>query len=64
MANDNLFNDLGPFTHWLFNDAANISDFTGVLISPKPDQVGNKLMFLSELREFPSAPCLAGKQTW
>jgi len=37
--------------------------FTGVLI--KPDQEGNKLMFLSEWCEFPSAPCLAGKQkTW
>jgi len=33
---------------------------TGVLISPQPDQEGNKLMFLSEWREFPSAPCLAG----
>jgi len=22
------------------------------------------LMFLSEWREFPSAPCLAGKRTW
>ena len=33
---------------------------TGVLISPYPDQEGNKLMFLSEWREFPSAPCLAG----
>ena len=31
-----------------------------MLISPKPDQEGNKLMFLSEWREFPSAPCLAG----
>ena len=30
----------------------------GVLISPKPDQEGNKLMFLSEWREFPSAPCM------
>ena len=26
-----------------------------------PDKEGNKLMFLSEWREFPSAPCLAGK---
>jgi len=32
-----------------------------VLISPSPDQEGNKLMFLSEWRKFPSAPCLAGK---
>jgi len=24
--------------------------------------VGNKLMFLSEWREFPSVPCLAGKK--
>jgi len=32
------------------------------LISPYPDQEGNKLMFLSEWREFPSAPCLAGKK--
>ena len=38
--------------------------FTGVLVSPWPDQEGNKLMFLSEWREFPSAPCLAGKTTW
>ena len=36
----------------------------GVLISSEPDQEGNKLMFLSEWREFPSAPCLAGKETW
>jgi len=35
---------------------------TGVLISPWPDQEGNKPLFLSELREFPSAPCLAGKK--
>ena len=35
---------------------------TGVLISPWPDQEGNKLMFLSEWREFPSAPCLARKK--
>jgi len=35
---------------------------TGVLISPKSDQEGNKLMFLSEWREFPSAPCLAGRK--
>ena len=40
-----------------------IKDLTGTLISPQPDQEGNKLMFLSELREFPSAPCLAGKET-
>ena len=36
---------------------------TGVLISPYPDQEGNKLIFLSEWREFPSTPCLAGKET-
>jgi len=41
-----------------------VGGLQGVLISPKPDQEGNKLMFLSEWREFPSAPCLAGKQTW
>ena len=35
---------------------------TGALISPYPDQEGNKLMFLSEWREFPSAPCLARKK--
>jgi len=35
---------------------------TGVLISPYPDQEGNKLMFLSEWREFPSVPCLAEKK--
>jgi len=34
--------------------------YTGVLISPKPEQDGKKLMFLSERRELPSAPCLAG----
>jgi len=33
---------------------------TGVLISPWPDQEGNKLIFLSECRELPTAPCLAG----
>ena len=33
-----------------------------MLISPWPDQEENKLMFLSEWREFPSAPCLAGKK--
>jgi len=33
-----------------------------VLISPYPEQEGKKLMFLSEWREFPSAPCLAGKK--
>ena len=33
-----------------------------VLVSPQPGQEGNKLMFLSEWREFPSAPCLAGKK--
>ena len=33
---------------------------TGMLISPLPDQEGNKVMFLSECREYPSAPCLAG----
>jgi len=30
-----------------------------MVISPYPDQEGNKQMFLSEWREFPSAPCLA-----
>ena len=35
---------------------------TGVLISPQPDQEGNKLIFLSEWREFTSASCLAGKR--
>ena len=35
---------------------------TGVLISPYPDQEGNKLMFLSEWREFPSVPCIAEKK--
>ena len=33
---------------------------TGVLISSWPDQEGHKVMFLSEWRELPSAPCLAG----
>ena len=36
--------------------------YTGVLISPQPDQEGHKLMILSEWREFPSAPCLASKK--
>jgi len=36
--------------------------YTGVLIRPYPYEEGNKLMFLSEWREFPSAPCLAGKE--
>ena len=35
---------------------------TGVLISLYPDQEGHKLMFLSEWREFPSAPCFAGEK--
>jgi len=35
---------------------------TEVLISPWPDQEGNKLMVLSERREFPSGPCLAEKK--
>jgi len=36
--------------------------YTGVLISPQPDEGGKKLMFLSEWREFPSALCLAEKK--
>jgi len=39
-----------------------IINCTGVLISPWPVRKGNKLMFLSEWREFPSAPFLAGKK--
>jgi len=35
---------------------------TVVLISPQPDQEGNKLVFLSEWREFPWVPCLAKKK--
>jgi len=35
--------------------------FTGVLISHWHDQEGNKLIFLSEWREFPSASCPARK---
>ena len=38
-----------------------INIYTGIMISPWPDQERNKLMFLSEWREFLSAPCLAGK---
>ena len=34
------------------------------IISPQPDQEGNKLMFLSEWCEFPSASCLAKKKKW
>ena len=37
-----------------------VSSFTGLLVCPSPDQEGNMLMFPSEWREFPSAPCLAG----
>jgi len=37
-----------------------VRHYTGELISPLPDQKGNKLIFVSEWREFPSAPCLAG----
>jgi len=44
------------------SQAVQPTDSTEVLISPYPDQEGNKLMFLSEWREFPSAPCLAGKK--
>ena len=43
-------------------DTITTAAYKFVLISPKPDQEGNTLMFLSELREFPSAPCLAGKE--
>ena len=39
-----------------------IDNSTWVLISPLPDQEGNKLTFLPELCEFPSAPCLVGKK--
>ena len=48
---------------WLLLKALNLHTIIpGLLISPQPDQEGNKLMFLSEWREFPSAPCLAGKK--
>jgi len=33
-----------------------------MLISPLPDQEGNKLMLLSEWREVPLVPCFAGKK--
>ena len=49
---------LNAFTTERYTDAG----LTGVLISLYPDQEGNKLMFLSEWREFPSAPCLVGKK--
>ena len=39
-------------------------DTTGVLDKSLALQGRNKLMFLSEWREFPSAPCLAGRKTW
>ena len=39
-----------------------ISTVQGCWYVLSPDQEGNKLMFLSEWREFPSAPCLAGKR--
>ena len=35
---------------------------TGVMISPQPCKEGNKLMFPSEWREFPSVPCHAQKK--
>ena len=37
---------------------------TVVMISPLPDHEGNKLMFLSDWRVFPSAPCLARGVGW
>ena len=41
----------------IYHDSINwLKGYTGVLISPKPNQEGNKLLFLSELREFPSVP--------
>jgi len=43
--------------------SCNMKKFTGVLISFQPIQEGNKLMFLSEWSEFPSAPCPARKET-
>ena len=48
---------------WLWGENFGGS-YTGVLICPWPDQEGNKLMFLSEWREFPSTPYLARKTTW
>jgi len=45
----------------LYNENINIF-YRGMLKGPWPDQEGNKLIFLSEWREFPSAPCRAGKE--
>jgi len=45
--------------HTKFNTLTLYTLYTGLLISPQPDQEGNKLMFLSEWREIPLAPCLA-----
>ena len=53
--------EVRPETYGVIDDL-NILPFTGVLISPPPDQEGNMLMFLSEWREFHSAPCLARKK--
>jgi len=41
-----------------------VTAYTGVLISPWPDQEGNKLMFLSEWHKFPSVPCAGGGAWW
>ena len=40
-----------------------LSFYKWLLIGPYLHQEGNKLMFLSEWREFPSASCLAGGKT-
>ena len=45
----------------ILNKLYKYSIFTRVLISPQPDLEGNRLMFLSEWRKFPSALCFAGK---
>jgi len=39
-----------------------VSISTGVLICSLPVQEGNELLFLSEWRKFPSAPCLEKKK--
>jgi len=58
-----------PLHQWLRESASLLRFYlpylscTGVLISPLPDQDGNKLMFLSEWREFPGRLALQGKKT-
>jgi len=55
------------FTHYAFPTVNTTHIHSHLLVQAlyrgvdKSNQEGNKLMFLSEWREFPSAPCLVGK---